>query len=129
MDEMLDVVEFRPHANMRAYGLGTEVFERQLSSGEEAIGHAGGNIGTTAYMVYLPQTHVSVAVMVNAYPNQSAEDITKGLIRSVLRELDAIGPIPYIAFFPYGLIVVGAVSSLVGLLVATRRKRRTNPEK
>ena len=126
MEEMLDVVEFRPHANMRAYGLGVEVFERQLSSGEEAIGHAGGNIGTTAYMVYLPETRVSVGVLVNAFPDQSAEAITRGLIRTVLRELDAIGPIPYIAFFPYGLVIVCAVSSLVGLLVASRRKRRTN---
>ena len=123
MDEMLDVVEFRPHANMRAYGLGVEAFVRQLSSGKEAVGHAGGNIGTTAYMVYLPDSRVSVAVMANAFPNQTAEAVTKGLIRTVLRELDAIGPIPYFEFFPYGIIVIGATSSLVGILVTLRRRR------
>ena len=30
-----------------------------------ALGHGGGNIGTCAYMVYLPDYEVSIAVMVN----------------------------------------------------------------
>ena len=124
MDEMLHLVEFRPVSNMRAYGLGVQVFTRDLSSGKEAIGHSGGNIGTTAYMVYLPENRVSVAVMVNAFSNKSAGVITKGLIRTILRESNAIGIIPYIEFFPTGFIMMCGTLSLMGTLIALKRKRQ-----
>lgn len=86
LDEMLQFVKFRPVSNMRAYGLGVQDYQRDFSSGKEAIGHGGGNIGTTTYMVYLPEYHVSIVVMVNAYPSKSADFITKGLIKEVIRE-------------------------------------------
>ena len=76
------------------------VYTLSFSSGKQAIGHGGGNIGTTAYMVYFPEYHVSIVVMINAFSNTGANVITKGLIRIVLRELQAIGLIPYFDFFP-----------------------------
>jgi D-alanyl-D-alanine carboxypeptidase len=81
MAEMLEFVPFRPAFNMRAYGLGVQRFERRFSSGREAIGHGGGNIGSTTYMVYLPAYEVSIVVMVNAFPTTSGNDIAKRLIR------------------------------------------------
>ena len=42
-------------------------------------------------MVYLPEYHVSIVVMINAFPSKGASVIAKGLIRVVLKELDAIG--------------------------------------
>ena len=124
MDEMLHLVEFRPVSNMRAYGLGVQVYTRSFSSGKEAIGHGGGNIGTTTYMVFLPEYHVSIVVMVNAFPNRSAGVITKGLIRTILRDSNAIGFIPYFEFFPIGLIIVCGTISLMGTLIALKRKRQ-----
>jgi D-alanyl-D-alanine carboxypeptidase len=127
MDEMLHYVKFRPVSNMRAYGLGVSVYTRSFSSGKEAIGHSGGNIGTTAHMVYLPEYHVSVAVMVNAFPNKSATVIAKGLIRTILREFNAIGVIPYFEFFPIGLIMVCGTMSLITMLVVRKMKRPKRP--
>lgn len=87
LNEMLNFVEFKPVSNMRAYGLGVQEFRKNISFGERAIGHAGGNIGTTTYMVYLPDHHVSIVVMINAFPNDGAEEITKGLEKVILQDL------------------------------------------
>ncbi len=124
MDEMLQFVRSRSVSNMRAYGLGVQVFERDFSYGKEAIGHGGANIGTTAYMVYLPQHHVSVVVMGNAFPNKSTEVITKGLITEVLKELKVIGIIPYFDFFPLGFLIIGSTISLIVIIILRIRKRR-----
>jgi CubicO group peptidase (beta-lactamase class C family) len=48
-----------------AYGLGLGRFGFQVGGGFTALGHGGANIGTGAYMVYLPDYDVSIAVMVN----------------------------------------------------------------
>ena len=48
-----------------SYGLGLGRFGFQVGGGFTALGHGGANIGTGAYMVYLPDYDVSIAVMVN----------------------------------------------------------------
>ena len=101
MKEMMQFVEFASVANMRAYGLGTQVYDRSFTYGIEAIGHGGGNIGTSAYMVYFPEYKASIVVMINAFPNEGLDVITKGLIQIVLKDLNAIGIIPYIDFYRY----------------------------
>jgi hypothetical protein len=50
-------------------------------------------------MVYFPEQHVSIVVMINAFPNDGAEAITKGLSKVILKDLDAIG-----IFNFYGLL-------------------------
>jgi D-alanyl-D-alanine carboxypeptidase len=87
MNEMLQFIEFSPISNMRGYGLGVQVYAKSFSSGETAIGHGGANIGTSTYMVYLPEFHVSLVVMINEYPNEGIDSITKGLINLILKEL------------------------------------------
>lgn len=124
MEKMLQFIEFRPVANMRAYGLGVQLYTRSFSSGKEAIGHGGANIGTTTYMVYFPDYHVSIVVMVNAFPSKSADVITKGLIRKVLRELKALGLIPYFDFFPLGFVIICAIISLITMIVVLIRRRQ-----
>ena len=124
MEAMLEFVEIKPVANMRAYGLGVQVYTRSFSSGKQAIGHGGGNIGTTTYMVYLPAYHVSIVVMINAFPNEGADVITKGLIRIVLRELKAMGLIPYVEFFPTGFVIICAGISVITMVVFRIRKRK-----
>ena len=124
MDEMLQIVDIGFGRQKRGYGLGVELFVKRLSSGERAIGHCGANIGTTAYMVYLPEHHVSVVVMVNAFPIKSAGAITKGLTAEVLKELNVIGIIPYFDFFPFGLLIVGFTIFLITIIILRLRKRR-----
>jgi D-alanyl-D-alanine carboxypeptidase len=48
-----------------SYGLGLGRFGFQVGGGFTTLGHGGANIGTGAYMVYLPDYDVSIAVMVN----------------------------------------------------------------
>lgn len=86
LDDMLEMRTFRPFSNMRAYGLGVQEYTRDFSSGTKAIGHGGANIGTTTYMVYLPKYRVSIAVMINAFPNEGADFITKRLIQTVIKD-------------------------------------------
>lgn len=125
LNEMLTYVEFNPVSNMRAYGLGVQVYTRSFSSGKYAIGHGGGNIGTTTYMVYLPEYHVSIAVMITAFPNRGAGVITKRLIRIVLKEQNALGIIPYFDFFPWGLIIIVSITYwAIRIALHVRKKRK-----
>ena len=93
---MLKMVTFPPVANMRAYGLGVQEYQRHFSHGELAIGHGGGNIGTSSYLVHFPEHNVTIVVMINAFPNRGLGAITRKLNRLVLRDIGAIGPLPYI---------------------------------
>ena len=129
MTEMLDFVEFRPVSNMRAYGLGVQLFKRELSSGKDAIGHGGGNIGSTTYMVHLPEQHLSVVVMINAFPNKAADVITKGLVRKILRHQGEVGPLPYVPFMPYGFIALCSVICAIGVNYSLYRRRRSANER
>jgi len=121
MDEMQQFVKFKPVANMRAYGLGAQVYTKSFSYGKKAIGHGGANIGTSTYMVYLPDYHVSIVVMINAFPNQGIEGITKGLIKTVLKDQKAIGLIPYIELFPTGFILICAAISVTTFIFVQKR--------
>jgi len=85
MNEMLDFIDFRPQSNLKGYGLGVQKFRNALSPpGVKAIGHGGGNIGSTTYMVFLPGYHVSIVVMVNAFPTNSIDYFTKKLIKEIV---------------------------------------------
>jgi len=95
-----------------------------FSCGKKAIGHGGGNIGTTTYMVYLPKYHVSIVVMANAFPNKSADFITKGLIGIVLKELNAIGFISYLPL-PIRLFMVScSIFVIIQIILYKRKKKR-----
>ena len=123
MDEMLQFVKFKPVANMRAYGLGVQVYTKSFAHGKEAIGHGGGNIGTTTYMVYLPDYHVSLVVMINAFPNKASDVITKGLIRIILKDQRALGLFPYFNFFPTGLMLICFSISIIMITISVFRIR------
>jgi D-alanyl-D-alanine carboxypeptidase len=86
LNEMLSFVDFNPQSNMKGYGLGVQKFRQAVSSpGIKAIGHGGGNIGSATYMVFLPEYHVSIVVMVNAFPTNSIDYFTKELIKEIVR--------------------------------------------
>ncbi len=125
MAEMSQFVKFKPFGDMKAYGLGVQVYRNSFSSGKLAIGHAGGNIGTTTYMVYLPDYQVSIVVMVNAFPGKSATAITKKLIRVILKDQNALGFIPSIAYPPTGIILFVFALSILTITVVLIRKRNS----
>ena len=81
MDQMLD---FR----RKGYGLGVHRFERKIARGVRAYGHGGGNIGTSAYMVCLPDYDVSIVVMINAFHGKCPARILEDFIDIVTDHLD-----------------------------------------
>lgn len=87
MHEMLTFIEFSPQYNMKGYGLGVQLFSKEIPNGEKAIGHGGANIGTASYMIYLPEYSVSIVVMVNAFPTSSVDFFSKGLIKEIVKSV------------------------------------------
>jgi len=73
------------------YGLGVEarVFRRGLMSREKAIGHGGGNIGTMAYMWYLPEHRTSIVLMINAFNGKCINYIAKQLVTITVEHLSS----------------------------------------
>jgi D-alanyl-D-alanine carboxypeptidase len=63
------------------YGLGIGRLGWKIVGRVPAVGHGGGNIGTTAYMVYLPDHDVSIAVMINHFGGGCATRIVRDLAR------------------------------------------------
>jgi len=127
MDEMMQFVDIGFGSNKRGYGLGVELFIKRISSGERGIGHSGANIGTSAYMVHLPDYHVTVVVMINSYNNDCSAAVTKELIASVLKELNVLGIIPYFDFFPTGLLIISISILVINMTVLRIRRRRKMP--
>jgi len=126
LNEMLNFIEFKPVSNMRAYGLGLQEFRKNISYGEYAIGHAGGNIGTTTYMVYLPDHHVSIVVMINAFPNDGAEAILRGLEKEVLQDLGAFGIFSLAKAYPqYFFVAILAIAINSVILIRMIKTRKT----
>lgn len=129
LDEMMTFVDFFPVANMEAYGLGVQRYVKGFAQGKLAIGHGGGNIGTTTYQMHLPDQNITVVVMVNAFPNKAADVIAKGVIRRVLRETGDLGWFPYIPFMPWGiwLICMGVFSAGMATRLIRKKKKTQRP--
>jgi D-alanyl-D-alanine carboxypeptidase len=65
LDEMLKFNTAASSSWCDSYGLGVFTFTKKIRDGVTAYGHGGGNIGTSAYMAYLPEYGVSIVVMIN----------------------------------------------------------------
>ena len=124
LDEMITFVDFFPVAYMEAYGLGVQKYVKGFSQGKQAIGHGGGNIGTTTYQMYFPDQDITVVVMVNAFPNKAPDLIAKGVIRRVLRETGEIGWFPYIPLMPWGIWFICMGCFFTGMTTRFIHKKR-----
>jgi len=87
MTEMLKYVDTGRGGNMEAYGLGVQKFRSRVTGGEIGIGHAGGGKGSVAYMVYLPDHHVTIAVMANESNSRCAEYVVNNLVKKTVENL------------------------------------------
>jgi len=126
INEMLKFVDIGSGPRKRGYGLGVELYMRRISSGERAIGHSGANIGTSVYMVHLPEHHFTVVVMINDFNHKCSQAITKDLIANVLKEFNVIGIIPYFDFFPLGFVIIGATMTLLVIIFFKLRRLKAN---
>lgn len=87
LEEMLEFREIDYWLKNRGIGLGVERFVKKMSFGETAVGHSGANIGISAYMVHLPDHHISVVAMINSFNHNCSQAITTDLITTVLKEI------------------------------------------
>jgi len=124
MDEMLQFVDHGFLRKKEGYGLGVQRFRRKMGSGETAIGHGGGGIGSGAQMVHLPEHHVSVVVMVNTCFISGA--ITQDLIACVLRDSGVLGRLPYIDPTIKWFLLCVTVFVTVNVVSRKRKKARAN---
>jgi len=88
---------FRPAARglRGSYGLGLQSFTRRITNGERAYGHGGGSIGTSAYVAYLPDFDVSIALMINRMHGRCPDRILEDFIEIVTDHLrHALEPLP-----------------------------------
>ena len=72
------------------YGLGAGYFRSALSGGVQAVGHMGGNIGTTASVVYSRRYGVSVVVMINAHHLKCIGELTERVGEITLDYLETL---------------------------------------
>ena len=120
MNDMLDMGNHH-------YGLGVGRFGKSMGYGETIIGHSGANIGTSVYMVHLPEHHFSVVVMINGFNHDCSEEITRKITGAVLRERGAIGILRFVyyEFFPWSLFLGCFVLSwTIGITVFVRKRKR-----
>lgn len=89
LDEMLEFVAIskRDGIQSQGYGLGIQHFLPGWIGGVDVYGHAGGNIGTVAYMLYLPEHGVSIAAMVNSFDGKTLHRIARDLARAAVEYL------------------------------------------
>ena len=73
------------------YGLGVHRLNEDLTAGEPAIGHGGGNIGMMTYMIHWPARGVSLVVSINAFDARCLNAITRDVSEEVLDELTLRG--------------------------------------
>jgi D-alanyl-D-alanine carboxypeptidase len=62
------------------YGLGIGLLNKGSLFGPKVYGHGGGNIGTTAFMAFLPEYDVSVVVMMNSYDVKHSRQLLDDII-------------------------------------------------
>jgi D-alanyl-D-alanine carboxypeptidase len=84
LDQMLDFKN-------EGYGLGVHLIRKSITNGEKAFGHGGGNIGSSTYMVYLPDYDVSIVVMINFFHGKCPDRMLEDIIESVTEHLQQKG--------------------------------------
>jgi len=90
ISEMLKFVPTGSGGNMDGYGLGVQRYRKQVTNGQIAYGHSGANIGTSAYLLYLPDYHVSIAVLINDMNHDCTETIARNIVHILVKNMKKI---------------------------------------
>ncbi len=108
------------------YGLGLERLGYSEAGGLTAVGHGGGNIGSTTWMVYLPDHDVSIAVMVNRFGGNWASSIARDIARTTVVHLR---PEAFLSIYWFESVISAfwLLAGLVAVFYATRRDKPLLP--
>lgn len=88
ISEMLKFVPTGPGGNMDGYGLGVQRYRRHVTNGHPAYGHSGANIGTSAYLVHLPDYQISIAVIINDMNHDCTETIVRKITNIIVKDIN-----------------------------------------
>ena len=88
LDQMLQINPAAAGSWCDGYGLGVFLIKKSTADGNRAYGHGGGNIGTSAYMVHLPDCDVTIVVMINSFHGKCPDRILEDMIEIVTDYLD-----------------------------------------
>jgi D-alanyl-D-alanine carboxypeptidase len=92
LKQMLDFNPAAASSWCEGYGLGVFLFKKGVTNGERVYGHGGGNIGTSAYMAYLPEFQASIVVMINSMHGKCPDRMLEDVIEIVTDHLHDIHP-------------------------------------
>ncbi len=70
------------------YGLGIFKIDNNITNGNLAYGHGGGNIGTSSYMIYLPEYEVSIAISINMMHDKCPDRILEDIIKITVKKIE-----------------------------------------
>jgi len=87
ISEMLKFVPTGSGGNMDGYGLGVQRYRKQVTNGQIAYGHSGANIGTSAYLLYLPDYHISIAILINDMNHDCTETIARNIVHILVKNM------------------------------------------
>ena len=87
LEQMLNFNPAAAGSWCEGYGLGVFLFKKNITNGERVYGHGGGNIGTSAYMAYLPDYGVSIVVMINSMHGKCPDRMLEDIIEIVTEHL------------------------------------------
>lgn len=107
-----------------AHGLGLDRLGRRTAGRLKAYGHGGANIGTSAYMAYLPDVDVSMAVMINHFGGACPDLIVRELAQAASFTMK-----PELAITSYWGVegMIAGMWLLAGLGALTFAIRRNRP--
>ena len=107
------------------HGLGLDRLGRRTVGRLRAVGHGGANIGTSAYMVYLPDHDVSIAVMINHFGGTTLARTVRVLSRIAAQSVKPESILD-IAWSLEGLFAgVWLLGGICVIIFAIRRNRPT----
>jgi D-alanyl-D-alanine carboxypeptidase len=86
LSEMLKLVPVRSGGNMDGYGLGVQSYTKKITHGVRSYGHSGANIGTSAYMVYLPDYQITIAIAINDMNHRCTESMVRKLTGILIKK-------------------------------------------
>ena len=117
------LAEMAAFGRQGSYGLGLGRFSRLETAGMRAWGHGGGSIGTEAFMVYLPDHDVCIALMINRFGGRCSTHILRDLSRITMLHVAPLALISSVESVQ-SWIGLGWILAGVGLLIYAVRKRR-----
>lgn len=106
-----------------SYGLGLQRFSRLKTAGQRAWGHGGGSIGSEAYVAYLPDHDVTLALMINRFGGEGSTLILRELAGITMMRVKPSALVLSVQSLQSWQALTWVLAGAGALLFAVRRQR------